>query len=71
MLALDIKTPADERKLSLREIADRAGVAYNTVLNMYRGVSTRVDLETLDKVAGALGVEPQTLLVKKTERQAA
>lgn len=70
MLRLDIKTVIDQKGLTLRQVADKADVAYNTILNMYRGVTTRVDLEVLERVTTALEVEPSDVLVKR-ELQAA
>ncbi len=43
------------------QFAQRAGISYNTALTLRRGASRRVDLDTLDKVCQALGVEPEQL----------
>lgn len=55
---------AKERGMSVQQVSDKADIAYNTALNLFRGVVTRIDLEVLDKVCEALGAEPGDLLVR-------
>lgn len=43
-----------------RELAAKAGLCANTVSNLMRGASAKI--ETIGKIATALGVEPETLL---------
>ena len=45
-----------ERRMSVRELQRRTGLAYATVYNLYSGKSNRVDFETLDKICDALDV---------------
>lgn len=45
-----------EKNMKPSQLADRAGIAPNTALNLSRGAVTRVDLPVLDRVAKALGV---------------
>lgn len=52
---------AGERKKSVRQVCEETGLAYNTVLSLFRGNATRVDLFTLDGVCRALGVQPGDL----------
>lgn len=44
------------------DLSKQAGVARNTVRALARNASTRVDFETLEKIARALGVRPLELL---------
>jgi putative transcriptional regulator len=45
-----------DRRMSIRELQRQTGLSYVTVYNLYSGKSTRVDLETLNKICGALDV---------------
>ncbi len=44
-----------------RQLAERAGVDVKTARNIVKGLATRVDLETISRVADALGVAPGAL----------
>jgi DNA-binding Xre family transcriptional regulator len=50
--------------LSIRRVALDAGLTYETVHNVYQNKTARVDLETLDALASALGCEPGELIGK-------
>lgn len=50
-----------DQGLTSEQFAQRAGISYNTALALRRGASRRVDLDTLDKVCRALGVNPDQL----------
>lgn len=47
----------------ITELAERAGLAYNTAHALYTGRTTRIDYETLDRLCETLGVQPGDLLV--------
>ncbi len=51
-----------EKGLTEKELHDRTGVSRNTIRALSRNASTRVDFETLERLAGALGVRPLELL---------
>jgi DNA-binding Xre family transcriptional regulator len=44
-----------------RRLAEKAGVDIKTARNILTGRATRVDLETIGRLADALGVEPGSL----------
>lgn len=52
-----------QKGLTPSELASQAGVAHNTALALYRGVSTRIDLPVLDRVCAVLGAQPGELLI--------
>jgi len=56
----------EERFLSHRELAQRAGVSPTTVLNLERE-QTEPQRRTIRKIAGALGVEPAELVKESTD----
>ncbi len=53
-----------QRVLTLRELEERSGVAYNTIWRLENG-KTGAQPRTIRKLAAALGVEPEELV--KTE----
>ena len=53
---------------SIRQVAIAASLTYETVHNIYHNKTTRVDLATLDALAGALGCEPGLLIARAVPR---
>lgn len=51
--------------LSQRELARQAEISYVTVNRLCSNTTAQVSLSTLDKIAGALGVEPGELIVRE------
>jgi putative transcriptional regulator len=47
----------------ITELAERAGLAYNTAHALYTGRTTRIDYDTLDRLCETLSVQPGDLLV--------
>jgi DNA-binding Xre family transcriptional regulator len=52
---------AERKGWSARRLAEKAGVDIKTARNILTGRATRVDLETIGRLADALGVEPGSL----------
>jgi DNA-binding Xre family transcriptional regulator len=52
---------AERKGWNARQLAAKAGVDIKTARNILMGKATRVDLETIGRLAGALGVEPGAL----------
>jgi DNA-binding Xre family transcriptional regulator len=57
---------AEEKGWNARRLAERAGVDIKTARNILTGRATRVDLETIGRLADALGVEPGQLWRRST-----
>ena len=57
---------ARQQGLTIKALALRAGVAYNTAHALCTGRATRIDLDTLDRICTALQVEPGDVLVRPT-----
>ena len=51
-------------------LAERAGVDVKTARNIVKGRATRVDLDTISRIAEALGVAPGALWRRGENRQA-
>jgi DNA-binding Xre family transcriptional regulator len=57
---------AERRGWNARRLAERAGVDVKTARNILTGRATRVDLETIGRLADALGVQPGQLWHRRT-----
>lgn len=57
-----VGTVMKERGITEKELHDRTRVARNTIRALSRNAVTRVDFETLERLAPALGVRPLELL---------
>ncbi len=62
---------ARQQGLTISALAKRAGVAYNTAHALYTARATRIDLETLDRIADALEVEPGEVFGRPAPAEAA
>ncbi len=51
--------------LTVKALAERAGVAYATAHVLATGRALRIDLDTLDRICTALRVEPGELFVRQ------
>jgi XRE family transcriptional regulator of biofilm formation len=51
-----------EKKLSLSELADRAGVAKSYLSTIERDIQTNPSIQFLEKVSAVLGIDVQTLI---------
>ena len=65
-VSLRIGELARQQGLTIKALAERAGVAYNTAHALYTGRALRIDLDTLDRICAALGVEPGDVFVGHT-----
>jgi DNA-binding Xre family transcriptional regulator len=54
MIRLRVKEVAEEKGMSMRKLASRAGIAYNTLRTLYRNPYRQVTTTTLEKLAYAL-----------------
>lgn len=62
---LRIGEVARQQGLTIKALAERAGVAYNTAHALFTGRATRIDLDTLDRICAALQVEPGDLFIRQ------
>ena len=60
---------AKQQGLTIKALAENAGVAYNTAHALYTGRATRIDLDTLDRICAALSVEPGDLLIRHAAKE--
>ena len=62
MIRLKIKEVAAEKKMSMRKLVKKSGIAYNTLRTIYRDPYRRVSTDTLDRIATALEVDASELI---------
>lgn len=66
---LRIGEVARQQGLTIKALAERAGVAYNTAHALSTGRATRIDLDTLDRMCAALQVEPGDLFIRQAAQE--
>lgn len=71
MLRLRIGEILDQRNISTSEFTRGTNIPYGTALNLRRGVTTRIDFDTLEKVCAFLGVTPNDVLVDEPKKNKA
>jgi putative transcriptional regulator len=62
-----LKEIRESKGLTQVDVAERAGLRRATVSDIENGKTTRIDLETMEKLANALGVDA-ALLIEHTQR---
>ena len=70
-ISLRVGELARHQGLTIKALAARAGVAYNTAHTLATGRATRIDLDTLERICAALRVEPGDLFVRHAAPQPA
>ena len=61
MIVNHVAKIAESKKKNVRQVSKETGLRYNTVLNLFRGSATRLDLETMDAVCRILEAQPGDL----------
>ena len=61
---LRVKELREAKDYGLRELARIAGVQHQTISKIESGATSRIDLDVLDRLAKALGVDPGLLVVR-------
>ena len=61
-ITIHVSELMEKRGLSVLALSQSAGIAYNTALSLKRGMATRVDLATLDKLCKLFQCQPGDLL---------
>ena len=64
MARFSIGAILDERGISSQEFSIMANISYNTALSLRRGVTTRIDMDVLNRVLKALRVSIRDVLVE-------
>lgn len=62
MIRLKIQEVARAKKVSMRQLHKRSGLAYNTIRMIYRDPHREINLPTLDALAKALEVDASELI---------
>jgi putative transcriptional regulator len=64
-IKLRISELMENQDMTVKDLAEKAHIAYNTALALKRGSMTRIDLETMDKLCELFKCEPGDLLIKQ------
>lgn len=62
MVKLRVRELAELQGLNIQALANRSGVAYSSVLDLWHDRVQRIDKKTLGRISKALGVKPGELL---------
>jgi DNA-binding Xre family transcriptional regulator len=57
----------EEKGVSMYALAKRAGLTYQTIFNLAHKKSTRIDLDTLEKICDVLDAEPGRIFAWTTK----
>jgi putative transcriptional regulator len=68
MIENRVSTLLGSKRASIRDLARDAGIAYGTAFALYRGNTTRIELDVLDKLCNYFGCTPCEVLAYKPER---
>jgi DNA-binding Xre family transcriptional regulator len=64
-IRITLRAAREAAKLTQVELAEKASVRQATVSDLETGKSGRIDLEVLDRLCAALGVEPGDLIERE------
>ncbi|QFT90555.1 HTH-type transcriptional regulator SinR [Bacillus sp. THAF10] len=70
MIGERIKKYREQRKLSMSELAERAGVAKSYLSSIERNLQSNPSVQFLEKISSVLGVSVNTLLHDENDAQA-
>jgi transcriptional regulator with XRE-family HTH domain len=59
----------EARGISQSELARQSGVSFATINRLATNATRQVSLDTLDKIATTLGVDPGALIVREKSRR--
>lgn len=62
MIKFHLADLLESRGMNVKAFSDKAKLSYKTALDLKKGNSRRIDLETLEKICVALNVTPGDLL---------
>lgn len=63
-MKINIKTIMDKKNISRYKLAKQLDMTYPTVDNLYKGKTTSIKLDTLEKLCDTLECNPQDILVR-------
>lgn len=68
-ISVQLRRHREAKGLSQQALGDLAGVRQATISELESGKTRRVDLDVLDRLCAALGVEPGELLEREGKRR--
>jgi putative transcriptional regulator len=67
MIKIRVKELAEQRGMNMQALADKSGVAYSTVLDLWHDRVKRIDKKTLNKICVALEVQPGEVITREPD----
>ncbi len=55
-----------DKRYTIQDVHEKTGLSRNTISGLYNDKTTRVDLETIDKLCDLFDCQPNDLLVRKS-----
>ena len=62
MISSNLSEILGRKRIKMSELAKKAGINKNTVLNLYHGRSTRIEFDVLNKICNILECTPSDIL---------
>jgi putative transcriptional regulator len=69
LIDIHVEEIAKIKGMSTAVLAEQAEISYNTALSLMRGTASSITLSVLDRVCGALDVQPGDILRRVEESQ--
>ncbi|GGH74117.1 HTH-type transcriptional regulator SinR [Compostibacillus humi] len=70
MIGEKIKKLRQEKKMSISELAEKAGVAKSYLSSIERNLQSNPSIQFIEKISGVLGVSPNDLITDKESADA-
>ena len=67
MVRFQVKEIAESQGLNMQKLADKSGISYSTIVDLWHDRTRRIDKDTLARLCEALGVSIGELLVWEQE----
>ena len=64
MIVNKVSTMIGARRMTVAEVAKKAGISYEAINRLYDATSKRMDFDTLDKLCEVLDCQPGDLFVR-------
>jgi len=68
VVRFQVKEIAESQGLNMQKLADKSGISYSTIVDLWYDRTRRIDKETLARLCEALGVSTGELLVWEQEQ---
>lgn len=67
MIKFWVKELAEQKGMNIQALADKSGIAYSTILDLWHDRVRRIDKVTLNRLCAALEVQPGDLITREPD----